>query len=120
MKPMVCIGPPKPVVNPPPQGIRHCQKYAPGVVGAWKLNFIVAFGPEVHGDLVHRALFSAMVVGDPIGTLRPMPGMENVCPTEQVRHVSTARTVFPSIVSVPPIVPVTLPKNWLRAGVQPS
>src|SRR5260221_30774 len=77
-------------------------------------------GPSVHGDVPHKLFSSATVGGEPIGTLSPMPGMEKVCPTEQVRQESTTLTGLPSIVSVPPMVPVTRPQNGLRNGVQPS
>ncbi len=45
MKPMVCIGPPNPSMNPPPHGTRHCQKYWPVVFGDMKLKVTVSCGP---------------------------------------------------------------------------
>ena len=55
-----------------------------------------------------------------IGTLSPMPGIENVCPTLQPDHVLMAETGLPLTSSVLPIVPVTRPQYGFRSGVQPS
>src|SRR5215469_135140 len=117
MKPMVCIGPPNPSMNPPPHGTRHCQKYTPLVRGDMKLKVTVSCGPEVHGEVPHRLAVSDGVA---IGTFRLMPGMENVCPTLQPDQELISLTGLPLTYSTPPIVPVTPPKYWFRSGVQPS
>ena len=58
MNPIVCMGPPKPSMKPPPQGILHCQKYSPVARGVLKLNVTVVCGPEVHGDVPHKVAVS--------------------------------------------------------------
>src|SRR5579875_165277 len=117
---MVCIGPPKPSRNPRPHGMRHCQKYDPGVAGALKLNVTVVCGPEVHGDVPHRLLLAASVVGEAIGTFRPMPGMENVCATEHSPQELSTCVGLPFTYSTLPTVPLIFPQNGFRSGVQPS
>src|SRR5271166_2132030 len=104
MKPRVCMGPPKPSMKPPPQGIRHCQKYSPAILGVTKLNVIVVCGPEVHGDVPHRFAVSG---GEPIGTLRLMLGMENVCATLQPDQEFSTVNGLPSSYATLPVVPVT-------------
>ena len=49
-----------------------------------------------------------------------MPGIENVWPTLQPDQELICETGLPSTSAVPPIVPVTLPQNGFRSGVQPS
>src|SRR5215469_15125087 len=82
-----------------------------------KLNVMTCFGPEVQGDVPHRFAVSD---GVPIGTFRSMPGIENVCPTLQPDHELSCVMGLPFSYATLPIVPVTLPKNGLRSGVQPS
>src|ERR1700744_6369510 len=82
-----------------------------------KLKVIVLCGPDVHGDVPHRLAVSDGVA---IGAFRLMLGIENVCPTLQPDQELICLTGTPSTSSVPPIVPVTRAKYWLRRGVQPS
>ena len=63
MKPSVCIGPPLPSRNPPPQGTKHCQRNVPVVFGVMKLNLITACGPEVQGDVPQALLLNKAVLG---------------------------------------------------------
>src|SRR5580698_2774920 len=117
MNPKVCMGPPKPSMKPPPHGIRHCQKYVPARRGVMKLKVMVSCGPEVHGDVPHRVAVSD---GEPMGTLRPTAGIENVCPTLQpVQELSTVNGL-PFSNATLPMVPVTPLHRLLRSGVQPS
>src|SRR5450755_1429267 len=85
-----------------------------------KLKVTTEWGPDVHGDAAHKALFSLSVVGDAIATFRPMPGIEKVCPTLQPDHELSTETRCPFTFSTLPTVPVTLPQYGLRSGVQPS
>ena len=84
------------------------------------MNVTVACGPEVQGEVPQRLLFSFSVVGEAIGTLRPMPGMENVWPTEQLPQELSIGVGLPLTYSTFPTVPVTWLQNGFRIGVQPS
>jgi hypothetical protein len=57
-----------------------------------KLKATTLCGPDVHGDVPHRAAVSD---GDFIGTFRPRAGIENVCPTLQPDHELISETGFP-------------------------
>ena len=57
------MGPPLPLMNPPPQGMRHCQRKVPVWLGLMKLNVSSEYAPPevgVHGnvaaEVVHRVL----------------------------------------------------------------
>src|SRR5271165_3407472 len=107
-----------PSMKPPPHGTRHCQKYAPVTLGVTKLKVIVWCGLlGVHGDVPHKLAVSD---GEPIGTLRPMLGIENVCPTLQPDQELSTVNGLPSSNATPPVVPVTPLQRLLRSGVHPS
>ena len=105
MNPIVCMGPPNPSRKPPPQGTLHCQKKLPAVRGVRKLKFTTLCGPDVHGDMPHRAAVSD---GDFIGTFKLRAGIENVCPTLQPDHELISEIGLPVHVMTLPMVPVTL------------
>ena len=71
----------------------------------------------MHGDVPHRVAVSD---GEPMGTLRPMPGIENVCPTLQPDQEFRIVNGLPFSNATLPIVPVTPLHRLLRSGVQPS
>src|ERR1700677_2768280 len=100
--------------------MKHCQRKVPPFAGVMKLNVITWCGPLVHGEVPHRLLFSFSVVGEAMGTLRPRPGMANVCWTLHPEYELSSDTGLPFTYSTSPIVPVTWPQIGLRSGVQPS
>src|SRR5580704_13060260 len=121
------MGPPLPSMYPPPQGIRHCQRYVPGL-GDMKLKVSWAYAPPevgVHGNVLQRFVFEFCALGEATGTYRFMPGIANVCATLQAAQELIADTVCadPSgvlfllnccTVTVLPIVPCTWPQKLFR------
>ena len=104
-------------MKPPPQGILHCQKYAPVTRGDLNANVIVVCGPDVHGETEQRLALSG---GDAIGTFTLMLGIENVCATLQPDQALIMLAGLPLTSATPPMVPVTLLQKLFRSGVQPS
>src|SRR5579875_717312 len=116
--------------------MKHCQRKVPPCFGVMKLNVTTVCGAfasselfATQGEVPHRLLFSASVVGDATGTFSPSPGIANVCCTEQSAHVLNTEKGWEGEAVLPlknetfstfPIVPVTLPQTGLRSGVQPS
>src|SRR5215831_8720135 len=128
---MVCIGPPLPSMKPPPHGTKHCQrKVTPAVSGTLKLNVITEWGPDVHGETLHRLLAESLAFGEAIGTYRPRDGIAKVCATVQPAQPLITETRFVGVatplllmtlkVAVPPIVPWIWLQKLFRGGVQPS
>src|SRR5260370_24100222 len=86
------MGPLLPSRNPPPQGMRHCQRNTPGWLGAMKLNVSSAYAPPelgVHGDEPHRLFSEFCALGEGTGTYRFRLRIANVCPTLPSAHELT-------------------------------
>src|SRR5260370_19849282 len=127
------MGPLLPSMNPPPQGMRHCQRNTPAWAGDMKLNVSSEYAPPelgVHGDVPQRLFAEFCALGEATGTYKFMPGIANVCPTLQSAHELTEDTVCGDprallsllnccTVTVLPMVPSTALKKLFRSAVQP-
>src|SRR6202020_646577 len=112
MYPTVAIGPPRPLMNPAPQGTKHCQRYRP-LAGVRNVNEIVSWALlREHGAFEHR--FLALAPGPISGTERPISGIANRC---EAVSGSIDLVGLPSSKMVPPTVPWTCPRKLLRSPV---
>src|SRR5258708_25819376 len=98
--------------------------------GALKLKVSTAWGPDVHGETLHRLLAESRAFGEATGMNRPRDGIAKVWPTVQpaqpliteTRRVGVATPLLLTMLRfrVPPIVPWTWLQKLFRGGVQPS
>src|SRR5579859_2029319 len=111
---MLCIGPPKPRINPAALGTKHCQRKVPALPVRMVNVLVLCASLSVHGATLHW--FFALLATPFNGTLTPRSGTANVC---DARLGSSVGTGFP-LTPIRPTIPRGPPQYGLRSPVAVS